>query len=124
MSVDRLRIRCDSTASSLTVHRQSMIHECRISWFKKLGAFHRMQSVYMLGIVALIEGEEATWDSEISASAAEDVKLWLPSEVPEEEHLFVCKDALFDAEFCLQERQCSDALASLRSRLMARQHLI
>ncbi len=57
--------------------------------------------MYMPGIVALIEGEEAAWDSEVSASAAEDVKLWLPSEVLEEECLFVCEDALFDAEFCL-----------------------
>lgn len=36
----------------------------------------------------------------------------------------MCEDTLFDAEFRLREGQCSDTLASLRLKLMARQHLI
>ncbi|KAK0429918.1 hypothetical protein EV421DRAFT_1689748, partial [Armillaria borealis] len=36
----------------------------------------------------------------------------------------VCKIAMFDTEFCLREGQCSDALSSLQTRLMACQHLI
>ncbi len=83
-----------------------------------------MQSLYMPGAIVLIEGEEDARDCDMSAPAAEEVKLWLPSQVPLDERLFVCEDALFDAEFRLQEGQCSDALASLHSKLMARQHLI
>lgn len=44
-----------------------------------------MQSLYMPGAVALIEGEEDAWDCNMSAHAAEEVKLWLPSQVPLDE---------------------------------------
>lgn len=83
-----------------------------------------MQLLYMPSAITSIEGEEDAWDCDMSAPTAEEVKLWLPSQVPLDERLFVCEDAFFNAEFRLWEGQCSDTLASLRSKLMARQHLI
>ncbi|PBK68367.1 hypothetical protein ARMSODRAFT_887998, partial [Armillaria solidipes] len=121
---EQLRIRSEVKASNLTCQREGKVHEQHIAWFKRLGVFRQMQAIYMPGCVALIEAKEAVCDSDAQAPAAEEVRLWLPSQVPSDEHLFVCDPKLFDTEFRLCEGQCADALTSLRSKLMACQHLI
>ncbi|PBK62350.1 hypothetical protein ARMSODRAFT_1024951 [Armillaria solidipes] len=75
-------------------------------------------------VMALIEEEEFHHDAEQVAPKAEEVRLWLPSHVPESERVFVCDNDLFDMEFQLREGQCTDALASLCTRLFTKQHLM
>lgn len=108
----------------MTIHCQGKIHKLRISFFKKLGSFWKTQNVHMPGMKALIDEEEKMRDADDAAPMAEEVKLWLPSQVLENKHLFVSKPVLYNTEFQLQEGQCSDALVSIRMKLMAWQHLI
>ncbi len=78
----------------------------------------------MLGIRPLIEAAEAKHDMEDATPQAKEITLWLPLQAPPGDRLSICKAQLFDMEFELREGQCSDALASLRTRLFARQHLL
>ncbi len=120
----RRRIAGEMKSLGLTVNREGKLHEQHIAFFAKLGSFRQMQGSYMLGAKALIDEEEEGRDSNEAMPVAEDVKLWMLSQVPNDERIFVCEDALFEAECRLHEGQCSDALTSLQTELMAHQHLI
>lgn len=127
MVIDLLYRRCitsQSQQSALTLNGESNIHERRLAFFKKFKVFLGLQRLYMPGIVALIEEAEHKRDPDKATPHAEDVLLWLPSQVPKDEHPFVCDAVLFDMKFKLREGQCADALTSLRTRLFARQHLL
>lgn len=100
-------------SSNVTIHRQGKVHALCISFFKKLGSFRKTQAVHMPGVKALIEEEETLWDVDNAVPMAEEVKLWLPSQVPEDEHLFISEPAPYYAEFQLQEGECLDTLASI-----------
>ncbi|KAJ7722721.1 hypothetical protein B0H16DRAFT_1248777, partial [Mycena metata] len=55
---------------------------------------------------------------------AEEMKLWLPSEILEALRTRACRRGLSDIEAKLRAAQCVDALNVLRSRLHAQTHLI
>lgn len=63
-------------------------------------------------------------DSEAPLPKAENIKIWMPSDLPASERIDGCKLGLPDMEVRLREAQCSDALDRLRSRLHAKSHLI
>lgn len=52
------------------------------------------------------------------------VKLWLPSELPEDERRTGCTGNLVEMEGKLQAAQCRQALDDIRDRLHAKKHLI
>lgn len=96
--------------SSLMLHRQGKVHELRISFFKKLGSFRKIQAVHMPGMVSLFEEEEAKHDSDSTAPSAEDINLWLPSQIPEDVRPGVCEASISNAEFKLVVRGGGDSL--------------
>ncbi len=110
--------------STLTLSVENNVHKRHLAFFKKLKGFQMLQRTYMPGVIALIEEEELHRDAEQVAPKAEEVRLWLPLHVPESERVFVYDNDLFDMEFQVREGQCTDALASLRTHLFAKQHLI
>ncbi|KAJ7798059.1 hypothetical protein B0H14DRAFT_3492934 [Mycena olivaceomarginata] len=63
-------------------------------------------------------------DPDVPPPKAEDVKLWLPSDMGEEMRRLVCKRGVAEVEAKLRRAQCVDALDVLRSRLHAQTHLI
>ncbi|KAJ7582441.1 hypothetical protein C8J56DRAFT_894348 [Mycena floridula] len=67
--------------------------------------------------------EERRNGEEVPA-AAEDIKLWLPSELPDRERVRGCKHSMADMEASLHEVQCSDALSQIHGRLHAKRYLI
>ncbi|KAJ7049780.1 hypothetical protein C8F01DRAFT_1264808 [Mycena amicta] len=84
----------------------------------------REQEVFMAGVTVLRAAEEERRDGELPAPKAEDVKLWLPSDLTDLQRSWVCKSALPEVEAKLREAQCGDALAKIRSHLYAKTHLI
>ncbi|KAK0449370.1 hypothetical protein EV421DRAFT_1900062 [Armillaria borealis] len=86
------------------------VHELRISFFKKLSSFCKIQAVHMPGMVPLIEEEDAKHDSDNTAPSMEDIKLWLPSQIPEDVCPGVCEASISNAEFKLQARAAMVAL--------------
>ncbi|KAJ7059029.1 hypothetical protein C8F01DRAFT_1303448, partial [Mycena amicta] len=110
--------------ATLTADRSSQIDELRATFFKKLNSIQREQEVFMAGVTVLRAAEEERRDGELPAPKAEDVKLWLPSDLTDLQRSWVCKSALPEVEAKLREAQCGDALAKIRSHLYAKTHLI
>ncbi|KAK0449347.1 hypothetical protein EV421DRAFT_1732619 [Armillaria borealis] len=110
---DQCRIILEMKISTLTVHRQGKVHELRISFFKKLSSFCKIQPVYMPGMEVLMEEEEAKRDTDDTAPATEAITLWLPSQIPKDECPHACNASISNVKFQLREGQCTDALASL-----------
>ncbi|KAJ7081907.1 hypothetical protein C8R43DRAFT_909756 [Mycena crocata] len=120
----RQRIKAEIKGTTLvTADRASQIQELRISFLKKLRTFERLQGVYMPGVALLKEAAEAARDPDVAAPKAEDIKLWLPSELKLGERRAACRRGLADVEAKLRKGQCADALDTLRSRLHAQSHL-
>ncbi|KAJ7066090.1 hypothetical protein C8F01DRAFT_1248138 [Mycena amicta] len=109
---------------ALTADRSSQIDELRATFFKKLNSIQRQQDVFMPGVSGLRAAEEERRDGELPAPKAEDVKLWLPSDLTELQRSWACKGSLLEVEAKLREAQCSDALVKIRGQLYTKTHLI
>ncbi|KAF8122736.1 hypothetical protein K438DRAFT_1603507 [Mycena galopus ATCC 62051] len=108
----------------VTADRASQIQEMRLSFLRKLRAFERMQVVFMPGVSALKAGAEEHRDSDAPPLKAEEIKLWLPSELTAAARRTACRKGLAEVEAKVRAAQCGDALDVLRSRLHAQTHLI
>ncbi|KAJ7056324.1 hypothetical protein C8F01DRAFT_1029354 [Mycena amicta] len=111
-------------STALTANRSSQIDELRASFFKKLKVIQRQQEFFMPGVSALRLAEEECRDGDRPPPKAEDVKLWLPSDLTETQRGTACRRGLIDIEAKLREAQCGDALTKLRSLLFTKTHLI
>ncbi|KAF7312647.1 CxC2 domain-containing protein [Mycena indigotica] len=103
--------------------RASQIEELRVSFFKKLHAIQQQQEIYMSGVGGLRRLDEERRDTDQPPQKAEDVKLWLPSELGDRQK-WACRKGLFELEAKLRQAQCGDALTKVRSLLYAKTHLI
>ncbi|KAJ7744427.1 hypothetical protein DFH07DRAFT_963653 [Mycena maculata] len=108
----------------IAADQSERLAEMRVAFFSKLARFHKLQEVYMGAAVWALEAEEDRRDAELPPPKAEDVKLFLPSELQTEEMEEGCRKGLPTMEGRLREGQCRDALVQLRSRLHAKRHLI
>jgi hypothetical protein len=77
----------------------------------------------MPGVGALRAAEEERRDPDLRR-AAEETKLWLPSDLTVAQRRRVCKPSLVDAEAKLRRVQCNDALRKIRGHLYTITHLI
>ncbi|KAJ7054887.1 hypothetical protein C8F01DRAFT_1088626 [Mycena amicta] len=80
--------------------------------------------VFMPGVEDLRAEEEEQRNAELPPPAAENTKLWLPSDLSEAERAWACKSGLDEVEAKLREGQCADCLSKLRGHLHAKTHLI
>ncbi|KAJ7066079.1 hypothetical protein C8F01DRAFT_1248123 [Mycena amicta] len=110
--------------STLTADRASQIDELRVALLKKLKAFRRLQGVYMPAALELLAEEEERRDSDEPPPKAEDIKLWLPSDLSADEQKWACRPVMLDTEAQLREAQCGTSLVKLRSLLFAKSHVI
>lgn len=85
---------------------------------KTIGRFRALQLVYTPGVKPLIESHSA------DAVNAEDITLWLPSEVDAKLRPACCIPRLPDIEARLRKGQCFDALTQIRHLIRAKTHLI
>ncbi|KAJ7225376.1 hypothetical protein GGX14DRAFT_386277 [Mycena pura] len=119
------RIRAEVKGSTLvTADRSSQLQEQRISLVKKVQKFEKLADIFMPGVTALREQEEERRDSELPPPKAEDLKLWLPSNLTDDQRRSACQRSLAEAEAKLRRGQCADAIAQLRTRIHAQLHLI
>jgi hypothetical protein len=108
----------------VTADRSSQIQELRMAFLRKLRTFERLQAVYMPGVAALRQAAEDARDHDQPPPKAEDIKLWLPSDLPAAVRRTACMRGIPEAEAKLRNAQCVDALDTLRSRLHTQKHLI
>ncbi|KAJ7601897.1 hypothetical protein DFH06DRAFT_1351890 [Mycena polygramma] len=119
------RIRAEVKGVTLvTADRSSQIQELRLSFHKKLRTFERLQGVYMPGVAALRADAEERRDPDLPPPKAEDIKLWLPSDLSAAERRSACARGVAESEAKLRHGQCVDALENVRSRLHTQKHLI
>ncbi|KAF7325927.1 CxC2 domain-containing protein [Mycena kentingensis (nom. inval.)] len=113
-----------AVTATLTAERASQLDELRVSFWKKLRSWQGQQAVFMPLVTELREEEEANRDGDTPAPLAEATKLWLPSDLSDEQRRGAGIRGLWRLEARLREGQCADALASLRGYLQARSHII
>lgn len=88
-----------------TVRASAEVQELRNSLSRELLELQESQKVYMPGLGPLPEGED---DSE------EVTKLWLPSELSEDERATWCLPGIPGLEFCFRYAQADDSLSQIR----------
>ncbi|KAF7306223.1 CxC2 domain-containing protein [Mycena indigotica] len=111
-------------ATNLTAERSSQIDEQRASFYKKLHSWETHQRVFMPGVGALRLKEEEKRNPEAPPPLAEEIKLWLPSDLTAEERRLACRTGLAETESKLRQGQCADALDNLRGHLQSKMHII
>ncbi|KAJ7094831.1 hypothetical protein C8R44DRAFT_749409 [Mycena epipterygia] len=79
------QIKAELAGVHLTADRQSKVQEHRMAFMAKLRNFRDLQSVYTPGALRVMAAEEAGRDSELPPPTPENIKLWLPSALPEAE---------------------------------------
>ncbi|KAJ7026086.1 hypothetical protein C8F04DRAFT_966920 [Mycena alexandri] len=118
------RIKAELAGDTLTVDREGKVNEHRLSFMSKLNRYRNLQRVYTPGAIRALQGEEAERDEDTAPPKAEDVSLFLPSALSSAERVSGCQAGLPDMEARLREAQCGDALATVRSLLHSKGHLI
>ncbi len=82
------------------------------------------QDVYMPGAKALVHAAEEERDLDMLAPLAEDVKIWLPCDIPVHQKAAVAAESLYDGKLHLCQGQCADVLARFRNKLLMKRFLI
>ncbi|KAF7310685.1 CxC2 domain-containing protein [Mycena chlorophos] len=108
----------------ISADRSSEIQEMRFALFRKIKAFVQLQLTYMPGVAEIRDRDEAARKSTELPPKAENVKLYLPSNLGAEERRGACLPAVAQSEAMLRKGQCADALMALRACLHVQAHLI
>ncbi|KAJ7152741.1 hypothetical protein C8R43DRAFT_1127191 [Mycena crocata] len=107
--------------------RENRIQEWRHALLVKISKFRTLQKIYTPGAVATMEKEELERDQDCAPPKAENVKLYMPSEMSAEDDNDTLRGSvsgLLGMEEKLRVAQCDNSLVSLRARLHAKGHLI
>ncbi|KAJ6523687.1 hypothetical protein DFH09DRAFT_1250900 [Mycena vulgaris] len=119
------RIKVEAAGMTIvTADREGKLQETRMSFFVKLRTFRTLQAIYTPAAVRAAEQEEYARDHDAQPAKAENVRLWMPSELSAAQRGEGCARGLPEMEVKLREAQCSDALTTIRQRLHAKRHLI
>ncbi|KAJ7112012.1 hypothetical protein C8R43DRAFT_1138947 [Mycena crocata] len=108
----------------IAADRENRIEEWRHSLLVKISTFRMLQKIYMPGAARVLEAVAQGQDADVAAPKAEHVKLLMPSDMDDGDDLRGCVAGLLGMEAKLRVAQCDNSLASLRSRLHAKGHLI
>jgi hypothetical protein len=106
---------------------ENKIQEWRHALLVKIAKFRTLQKIYMPGAARALEAAEGERDVDVPPPKAEAVKLFMPSEMTPDNDNDTQRGSvqgLVDMEAKLRVAQCENSLASLRSCLHAKRHLI
>ncbi|KAJ7834169.1 hypothetical protein B0H13DRAFT_1653377 [Mycena leptocephala] len=118
------RIKAQISGMTLvTADRESKIQEHRLALLAKLRPFRALQQIYTPAAIRAVERVERSRNPEAPPVKAENIRLFLPSDLTETERA-TCQDGLTEMEAKLREAQCNDALVTLRARLHAKRHVL
>ncbi|KAJ7040856.1 hypothetical protein C8F04DRAFT_948131, partial [Mycena alexandri] len=119
------RIKAGIAATThLTTDCAIKVEEHRLAFFAKLRPFRTLQEVYMPGAAHMLARDAEAHADDAPAPAAERVRLWLPSGLPDGERASGCQRNLPEMEARLRESQCTDALSAIRLALHSKRHLL
>ncbi|KAJ7578419.1 hypothetical protein C8J56DRAFT_797312 [Mycena floridula] len=118
--VYRARIK-DDMKQSATTNEQSKLEACRYKFYAKLKKFPRLQEHYMPGAIRAITREKDQHDSNAIPPQAEDIKLWLPSQLGATTRGRGCEKGLVEMEIKFPVFYC---FLQIRNRLHAKCHFV
>ncbi|KAJ7807053.1 hypothetical protein B0H13DRAFT_2386681 [Mycena leptocephala] len=119
------RIKAQLAGTALvTADRESKLQEHRLALQAKLRPFRVLQHIYTPAVIHAVDREERARNPDAAPVRAENVRLFLPSQLTEAERAGGCQEGLAEMEAKLREAQCGDALVKLRSRLHAKRHVL
>ncbi|KAJ7093757.1 hypothetical protein C8R44DRAFT_890661 [Mycena epipterygia] len=110
--------------SLVSADRENKIYDWRKALLAKIAKFRDLQKTYMPGAAHIIAAAEAGRDPDAQPPKPEKIKLFMPSQMPDNEPLRGCVPRLLTAEAKLRVGQSTNALVKLRARLHAKRHLI
>ncbi|KAJ7604796.1 hypothetical protein DFH06DRAFT_1150855 [Mycena polygramma] len=113
----------------VTADRASQIQEMWMSFLKKLRTYERLQLVFMPGVAALKAEAEEARDTDAAPPKAEDITLWLPSELKAATRRAVCRKGVASgrrigdriARVAAKYRRAREALIELKGENFALQ---
>lgn len=117
-------LRDAANEASLTDGQKETVNQRRRTVLTRLRPFRENQRIYMPASVLAIQEEDAQRNRELPPLPAEQICLWLPSQLPPESRSNGCSPGICDIEARLREAQCNDALDDVRTRLQTRYFLI
>ncbi|KAJ7817577.1 hypothetical protein B0H13DRAFT_1662585 [Mycena leptocephala] len=108
----------------VTADRASKINDRRRTFFQKLQKFRRLQEIFTPGAARAVAAEEAVRDPDAPPKKAEEVRLYMPSDLPAWEQKHGCQRGVVAIESALRDGQCESAMIAIRSGLHTKRHLI
>ncbi|KAJ7051194.1 hypothetical protein C8F01DRAFT_1091766 [Mycena amicta] len=109
----------------ISADRQIKIEESRDALLRKIRRFRDLQAIYMPGAAAVIAASETQRDGDTPPPPAEEVVLWMPSEMPRSTSgIMGCLEGLPLLEERLRVSQCENSLSQLRFTLHGKRWLI
>ncbi|KAL1684504.1 hypothetical protein GGG16DRAFT_119732, partial [Schizophyllum commune] len=127
LQLEELQRRIASMAADISLtalDRDRKVQEQRIAWFKRLARYRTLQQQFMPVAATKAIAEEQSRNPDVPPPEAENVKLWLLSDLTRTEREEGCVDGLTAVEVSLRVAQCTDALKDIRNRLHARRFII
>ncbi|KAK7028198.1 hypothetical protein VNI00_014888 [Paramarasmius palmivorus] len=105
-----------------TMRQISKIAERRNALCRRISAYEKLRAIYMPGLVQYLEDANLThFPDDIPP---EKTKLWLPSELPQDQVEQICVPEMKHAEAKLQTARCYDSLDGLRHTLRVKSRMM
>ncbi|KAF9001442.1 hypothetical protein BDZ89DRAFT_929683, partial [Hymenopellis radicata] len=104
--------------------RARVLEGWRKSFWKGLMRFRAMQETYMSGVRVLIDADEEAAAAAGRPIPAEEIRLWMPSDIPPSSREYIGNRRLYEIEAALRRCRCSEALQLLRLRLHTKRHFV
>ncbi|KIY60819.1 hypothetical protein CYLTODRAFT_482388, partial [Cylindrobasidium torrendii FP15055 ss-10] len=133
LQVEQIQLKIKSlqvTKGKAAYGAEKKIDDARKAFWPKFERIRRLQASFMPLVIPNIEAAESAAEELATKKGttrtpelAENVKLWLPSEIPKESRTLY-NPALFSAEQSLRSLQCSENLDAVRLRLYTLAHIL
>ncbi|KAJ7238459.1 hypothetical protein C8J57DRAFT_1246529 [Mycena rebaudengoi] len=118
------RILSEASDQTLTADREGKLEEQRGALLVKLEKLRHLQRIYTPAASRCIKLEAEHRDPDAPPIKVEKVKLYLPSELSDDERAYGCQRGMAGMEADMREAQCVAALVVVRSQLHRKRHLI
>ncbi|KAK7015545.1 hypothetical protein VNI00_019079 [Paramarasmius palmivorus] len=109
---DKLRQTIQEHKREPTVRQARQINDQRCALRNRVKTFDEVRSIYMPGLSHYLSRTQENEDP--SDVDPENIKIWLPSEVPVNEQSKICVPGLAQVEKKLQKARCHDSLKGVR----------
>ncbi|KAL0572308.1 hypothetical protein V5O48_009654 [Marasmius crinis-equi] len=121
-SQEKLKQRMEEQKREPTLRQSNQLHESRKALRRRVVGLREVRAVYMPGLYQYLFDNKLTDDHD--DVPAEDIKVWMPSSIPNASVDRVCTPEVVIAETKLQFARANDALDGLRHTLRVKARMV